>query len=211
MHHGALVRRRMNWRQSDSFLEHSILISAPHIQNEQERAGIILKQTCPQAKFTTAMLSKMFKRYDLDDSGTLNEDKEMRQLFTNLCLKLGIVVQVQPRNRLHNNDNNNNNPMYDPEQQQQHPFSIQMMFCSFSSSFFRWKTLRVGVKLLGISQMIPCALAISTSISRNSSRCPAMYPPPSSPSSPYLLLLKNTRILHTYVHHQRLIHVSLFP
>ena len=36
----------------------------------------------------------MFDRYDVDGSGTINNDKELSQLCTNLCIKLGFVVKV---------------------------------------------------------------------------------------------------------------------
>jgi hypothetical protein len=37
---------------------------------------------------------QMFDRYDIDRSGTLNSAKELRQLCTNLCIKLRLVVKV---------------------------------------------------------------------------------------------------------------------
>merc|ERR1712072_401645 len=37
----------------------------------------------------------MFDRYDIDRSGTLNSAKELRQLCTNLCIKLQLTIKVE--------------------------------------------------------------------------------------------------------------------
>jgi len=38
------------------------------------------------------IIAACFKRYDLDESGTINTSEELQQLCTNLCFKLKIMV-----------------------------------------------------------------------------------------------------------------------